>query len=68
MIIYQTKENDMLDWICWRHYGRQSGVVEIVLAANAEIAEYGSFLPAGVFINLPHIEKITQKPTIKLWD
>lgn len=48
MTRYRTKENDMLDWICWKHYGFQSGAVEIVLTANPELAEWGSFLPAGL--------------------
>ena len=68
MTRYRTKENDMLDWICWKHYGFQSGAVEIVLAANPELAEWGSFLPAGLLINLPEIQKSAKKPTIKLWD
>ena len=55
MTLYKTKEHDMLDWICWKHYGFQSGVVEIVLTANPELAEWGSFLPAGLLITLPEI-------------
>lgn len=31
---YITKDGDMLDAICWRHYGRTRGVVEQVLEAN----------------------------------
>ena len=68
MTLYRTKEHDMLDWICWKHYGFQSGAVEIVLTANPELAEWGSFLPAGLLITLPEIKKATAKSTIKLWD
>ena len=68
MTLYRTKEYDMLDWICWKHYGFQSGVVEIVLNANPELAEWGNFLPAGLLITLPEIKKAAAKPTIKLWD
>lgn len=68
MTLYRTKEHDMLDWICWKHYGFQSGAVEVVLTANSELAEWGSFLPAGLLIALPEIKKATAKPTIKLWD
>lgn len=68
MTLYRTKEHDMLDWICWKHYGFQSGAVEIVLTANPELAAWGSVLPAGLLITLPEIKKATAKPTIKLWD
>lgn len=66
--IYRTKENDMLDWICWKHYGFQSGAVEIVLKHNQELAESGSFLPAGLLIKLPPIQKTSLKATVKLWE
>jgi len=68
MTLYRTKEYDMLDWICWKHYGFQSGAVEVVLTSNHELAEWGSFLPAGLLITLPEIKKAAAKPTIKLWD
>lgn len=48
MICYYTKENEMLDYICWKHYGYSSGAVEEVLLENPGIAEYGSFLPTGL--------------------
>ncbi|MDG7056551.1 MAG: tail protein X [Wolbachia endosymbiont of Penenirmus auritus] len=66
-IYYSTKENDMLDYICWKHYGFTSGAVEIVLEENPGLAEYGSFLPAGLKIKLPVIEKPLQKSTLKIW-
>ncbi|MBA8757800.1 phage tail protein [Wolbachia pipientis] len=66
-IYYSTKENDMLDYICWKHYGFTSGAVEIVLEENPGLAEHGSFLPAGLKIKLPVIEKPLQKLTLKIW-
>lgn len=38
---------DTVDAICWREYGRSSGVVEKVLEANPQLAELGVFLPMG---------------------
>nr|WP_265023193.1 tail protein X [Wolbachia endosymbiont (group B) of Ischnura elegans] len=64
---YLAKENDMLDYICWKHYGFTSGAVEIVLEENPGLAEYGSFLPAGLKIKLPIIEKPLQKSILKIW-
>ncbi|MDV6249247.1 tail protein X [Wolbachia endosymbiont of Diaphorina citri] len=67
-IYYLTKEKDMLDYICWEHYGFTSGVVEVVLEKNPGLAEYGSFLPAGLKITLPVREKPLQKSTLKVWE
>lgn len=65
MITYTTKENDVLDWICWKHYGTTS-VIEKVLLANPTIADYE--LPAGTIVNLPYIESIQDKKTeVRLW-
>lgn len=50
---YTTKEDDVLDAICYSHYGKTSGVVEQVLDANPGLCEYDVFLPAGVVIILP---------------
>ncbi|RDD35484.1 phage Tail protein GpX [Wolbachia endosymbiont of Cylisticus convexus] len=57
----------MLDWICWKHYGFSSEAVEVVLKANPGLAEY-EFLPAGLIIKLPVIQKAIQKQVVKLWD
>ncbi len=62
-------QNDTVDSICWREYGRSSGVVEMVLEANPQLAEFGVFIPMGTQIFLPDIEtpQLT-KQTIQLWD
>lgn len=67
-MLYRTKENDMLDWICWKHYGQQAGAVEVVLKANPGIAAYGPKLPGGLLINLPEITVIQREEPIRLWD
>ncbi|APR97829.1 tail protein X [Wolbachia endosymbiont of Folsomia candida] len=66
MIYYTTKENEMLDYICWKHYGYSSGAVEEVLLENPGLAEYGSFLPAGLKIKLPIIQKTSQESVTKI--
>ncbi len=65
---YITRENEMLDYICFKHYGYSSGAVEIVLEANPGLAENGSFLPAGLKIKLPVIQKPVQKSKSKVWE
>lgn len=62
-------QNDTVDTICWRNYGRSSGVVEAVLQANPEISDHRPFLPMGTPIELPDMsiqQTITQ--SIQLWD
>jgi len=62
-------QNDTVDAICWREYGRSSGVVEMVLTANPKLAEFGPFIPMGIQVTLPEIETPQQtKQTINLWD
>nr|WP_237342972.1 tail protein X [Wolbachia endosymbiont of Folsomia candida] len=67
-MVYLAKENEMLDLICWRHYGFTDGVVELVLETNPGLAEYGSFLPAGLKIKLPVIQEPLKRSTLKIWE
>lgn len=62
-------QNDTIDSICWRYYGRSSGVVEMVLQANPQLAELDPILPIATDVVLPDIstpQKI--ETTINLWD
>ncbi len=68
MAQYRTKTGDMIDAICHKYYGRQSGVVERVYEANRGLADYGTLLPSGLVIELPDIPAIEAVNTIKLWD
>ncbi|MBF7683869.1 tail protein X [Acinetobacter sp. B5B] len=62
-------QNDSIDSICWRYYGRSSGVVEMVLQANPKLAVFDAILPMGTDVLLPDIST-PQKTvtTINLWD
>lgn len=64
---YRTREEDMLDDICWRHYGRE-GAVKEVLEANVGLADYGPVLPSGVRIVLPDIAEAAAEQAVSLWD
>lgn len=69
MRIIQSIQNDTIDSICWRVYGRSSGVVERVLEANPQLVDFGVILPLGTEISLPDLETPQQtKQTIQLWD
>lgn len=67
-LTYQTRDGDTLDWICWKHYGRQSGAVETVLEANRNLASLGPIYPAGVEILLPDLIPSSTTSVVRLWD
>ncbi|MDC4894432.1 tail protein X [Acinetobacter baumannii] len=62
-------QNDTVDAICWREYGRSTGVVEQVLEANPHLSEFGPFIPIGTKVQLPDIPTQQNKvQSIQLWD
>jgi phage tail protein X len=66
--IYRASQGDMLDHICWRFYGKQSGAVEAVLAANPRLAELGPVLPVNTTVRLPALPvAVTEVQPIRLW-
>lgn len=70
MNVYKTKQGDMLDEICHKHYGSTYGQqVETVLEVNRSLrlAEQGPYLPAGIHIVLPIIEATKAKETVSLF-
>jgi phage tail protein X len=65
MVTYTTREDDVLDWICWKHYGT-TAVFEQVLAANPTLTD--EKLPAGIVVKLPYIASIkSKKQEVRLW-
>ncbi|WP_019411169.1 tail protein X [Pseudomonas psychrophila] len=64
-----AQQNDTVDALCWRHYGRTAGVTEAVLVANPGLAEHGPFVPHGTLINLPEAQPAApQRHRVNLWD
>lgn len=65
----RTQQNDTVDALCWRHYGRTAGVVEAVLEANPGLAIHGTVLPAGLLVNLPELQAAApDRQVVSLWD
>lgn len=62
-----TGNDDVLDLICTRHYGREAGAVEAVLEANPDIAAFAHRLPMGVEITLPDLVA-RENGAVRLWD
>lgn len=69
MATLRAQQNDTVDAICWRHYGRTAGVTESVLQANPGLAELGPVLPQGTLITLPDIQpSAPNRHMVNLWD
>lgn len=66
MIIYITKDGDVLDAICFQYYGNTT-IVEKVLEANRHIADIGAIFEAGVKITLPDLDQEEATESVKLW-
>ena len=64
--VYQCKEGDVLDWICWKQYERQSQAVEAVLEANPGLADQGPKLAAGQLITLPDLDE-PELDIVRIW-
>jgi phage tail protein X len=61
-----AKDNETLDLICYRHYGRED-VVTDVLMANPHIARLSAFLPAGTIVDLPDVKLPREEDVIRIW-
>lgn len=68
MLTYRCSDGDMLDEICYRHYGRSIGAVEEVLEANPGLADKGPVFSVGTEILLPELASSNELQTVKLWD
>ena len=54
-MIVRTQQDDVIDALCWRHYGHTNGVVEAVMAANPSLSTYGPVLPMGIDVEMPDV-------------
>lgn len=66
---YTTIQGEILDMICRKEYGDESGYVEQVLEANPGLADLPHRLPLGTVIYLPELTRADATPSvISLWD
>jgi phage tail protein X len=69
MATYTTRQREMVDAICRRVYGDESGYVENVLDANPGLAAQPIPLPIGTVIELPELTRAAEVvPVVNLWD
>jgi phage tail protein X len=68
-VTVRAHQNDTVDALCWRHYGRTAGITEDVLQANPGLADYGPTLPQGLAITMPDAQTTApQRQMVNLWD
>ncbi|QBQ12806.1 MULTISPECIES: tail protein X [unclassified Pseudomonas] len=68
-VAVRANQNDTVDALCWRHYGRTAGVTEAVLEANPGLAEHGPILPQGLVVNMPEVQtSAPQRQMVNLWN
>ncbi|NNA36951.1 phage tail protein [Pseudomonas lundensis] len=68
-VAVRANQNDTVDGLCWRFYGRTAGVTEAVLEANPGLADYGPILPQGLVVNMPEAQaSVPQRQMVNLWD
>ena len=66
MTTYRTKDGDMVDAICYDHYGTEA-MTGAVYEANTSLAALGPLLPRGVTIELPEDPTTVPSQPKRLW-
>jgi phage tail protein X len=66
-LLYLTRDGDMVDAICAKHYGRTAVATERVLEANPGLADFGPRLPAALTITLPDLPPPETRTVIRIW-
>lgn len=68
MEIYKTIQGEMIDSICRKIYGGESGFVEALLEANPGLAALPDPLPIGTEIKIPDNQVVKTRKVVTLWD
>lgn len=66
-MICRTSDGDLLDTLCYQHYGHLNGTVEAVLAANRLLADESQPLRTGLLITFPDLPE-PEGEQMQLWD
>ena len=67
MVIY-ARQNETVDEIAYRLFGRTKGLVEIIYNKNPKLCELPAALPLGTKITIPDVVPQAQHKNVKLWD
>ena len=63
-----AQQQETLDMICQRYYGRTADVTESTLNANPGLADQGVFVPYGYAVEMPDQVATSTSDTVQLWD
>lgn len=63
-----TRQDDTVDSLCLRLYGRTAGVTEALLDANPQLRDAPCCLPAGLTVTLPTVPPQPVATVLNLWD
>lgn len=67
MIVYSL-QNETLDQLCWRIFGRTAGIVERLYQNNPHLCELPLHLPHGTAVNVPEQAPAAARLRINRWD
>lgn len=68
-VTVRAHQNETVDALCWRHYGRTAGVTEAVLEANPGLADHGPILPQGLAVQMLEAQTAApQRQMVNLWN
>ncbi|WP_107759603.1 tail protein X [Dickeya sp. Secpp 1600] len=61
-------QDDTLDVLCYRYYGRTQDVVETVMQSNPGLADLGPILPHGTAVTLPDMNASGSQESVNIWE
>ena len=67
MIVY-TMQNETIDALAYRVFGKTAGIVEIIYQNNPKLCELPAILPMGLEVNVPELVSEKNFNSINLWD
>ncbi|EDJ1071729.1 tail protein X [Salmonella enterica] len=67
-MIVHSLQNETLDQLCWRVFGRTAGIVEQLYHDNPRLCELPLRLPHGTAVNVPEQAPAAARQRINLWD
>ncbi|MCX8678604.1 tail protein X [Gilliamella sp. B2865] len=67
MIVY-AMQNETVDALAYRVFGKTKGIVEIIYQDNPMLCELPAMLPMGTLVNVPESVPEPQKKQVNLWD
>lgn len=67
MIIY-ARQNETVDEIAYRLFGRTQGIVEAIYQNNPKLCQLPAKLPLGTQLTIPDEVPQSEQKQVKLWD